>query len=137
MNEPWRVPSRSIDVVFAITVVDNLVEASQRAHFRRELLRILKPGGWLVIEFFPPSDGYYGRLLRTSGNRKRRILKDPINGIFFKLYTRPELLRWLGDSFRPVARKEREFRVIKYRKPYRRRTTILALERKPTSRRTS
>jgi 2-amino-4-hydroxy-6-hydroxymethyldihydropteridine diphosphokinase len=96
---PWPAADGETDCAFAVTILDNLITPDEHEHFRRELRRVLRPGGLAVVRSYLPNDGYYGPLLRSSPRQKERVLTDPNNGITFRLYTHEELRAFPGEGF--------------------------------------
>ena len=130
INLPWNVPDRSVDAVFAVTVLDNLVNTDQQVHVKNEILRVLKQSGMVVVEWYTSQDGYYGYLLGNSPQKDRGILCDPNNKIAFKIYTKQEVMSLFGASFEMLAEKDASFESVKYGQTYKRHSHILALRRK-------
>ncbi len=91
LNEPLPVADEFAGAVLDITAVDNLVDASRRRRYGREVGRILKPGGVAVVVTFARDDGYYGPWLADSPWRAEGVVEDPNTGIRNQLFT-PGLL---------------------------------------------
>ncbi|MBN1291687.1 MAG: methyltransferase domain-containing protein [Candidatus Latescibacteria bacterium] len=110
----WPLANQSIDSVFAITVLNNFISPDQLNHFKNELFRVLKPGGFLIIEFYVKEDGYYGKLLVNSPDKKHGILIDPNNNMTFKIYSHHEVIELLKDQFTFIRERTHRFESLKY-----------------------
>lgn len=130
VNKHWSIDRHSVEGVFAITVIDNLIADEQRELFRSELLRILKPGGLFVVEYYTAQDGYYGKLLNNSPQKKRGIIYDPNNNLMFKMYSKNEVIALAGDDFEVLCDKTIHTESIKYEHKYNRTLELLIFRRK-------
>jgi 2-amino-4-hydroxy-6-hydroxymethyldihydropteridine diphosphokinase len=128
INNRWQVADASVDCVFAVTVIEDLVTNGQQVHFKDECIRVLAPRGLLVIEHYTPGDGYYGPLSRTTGPSPGGCV-DPHNTLQFKLSTGDEIKELLAPAFLPVFARENTWDGIKYDRPYRRHSEILIFQR--------
>lgn len=59
-------PADQFDVVVSVTALHRLDDDNQRSHALREMLRVLKPGGRLLV-FDTEETGYYADILRAHG----------------------------------------------------------------------
>ena len=92
---PWPVPDAAFHHAVAVTVLDNALDDHSAAHFAGELARVVRPGGFAVIEDYTPNDGYYGPLAADMPDTGQCIVTDPHNGIMFRLWTPAEIVNIL------------------------------------------
>jgi SAM-dependent methyltransferase len=77
------------------------VDQDDRLTYRRELIRVLKPGGFFLLTLADVDDGYYGPLLssdREAGTEA--VITDPIIGVQSVLYTREAIVNDFGPPFK-------------------------------------
>lgn len=103
LAQPWQVDDGSMDAVFAVTVLNNLMTTREAAHLRREVRRVLRPGGLFVLETYLPEDGYYGQLLRETGAENGGVIRDPVNGLMFRTWSPTEVHALFSDGFEPLG----------------------------------
>ncbi len=63
-------PDRSFDVVMSLLCLHNIEDANERAAACREIARVLKPGGTVLLADYVPTHGY-AEILRESGLKVR------------------------------------------------------------------
>lgn len=90
---------RAFSTVTAFTSVENVVEDAQIRSLGREIHRVLRPYGTVLLYFLCPDDQYYRRLIRRQPD-DRFLSFDPATKLRQRLYTVNELSRLLGESFR-------------------------------------
>lgn len=81
VTEPWPLGDSSIDVAVDTFCYKHQIEAAERARYRAELARDLRPGGFYMLTLAGDDDGYYGPLLARSPRKVARVITDPANGI--------------------------------------------------------
>ncbi|MBS0649249.1 MAG: hypothetical protein JSS10_08520 [Verrucomicrobia bacterium] len=96
---------------FKVIAVDifcykHIVEKEKQKHYRSELWRSLKPGGYYFISLASKNDGFYGPLLAQSPDNSRNLIVDPHAKIPSLLYSQDELCREFSDLFRVVEARE-------------------------------
>ncbi len=125
----WCVEDTSMDAVFAITVIENLVRKQSIDNFRKEINRVLRYGGMLVLEWYTPMDGYYTSLPDAEGYFEGNIVFDRKNEIQFRLFTVDEITQWFVKEYDLLDRKTKHFTSKKYGAKYNRETEIVFFRR--------
>ncbi|MBN1899463.1 MAG: class I SAM-dependent methyltransferase [Spirochaetes bacterium] len=127
INNKWGVPDNKFDIIFAITMINNLISHEQRIHFIKESIRVLHDKGLLILETFTRDDGYYSRLQSTD--KDETIVIDPYNQIQFKIYSETEVLSLFQNDFSLLMQKSFSFKSIKYGKEYQRHSKLYVFKR--------
>lgn len=100
VTDPWPLDAYQADVVIDTFCYKHQIEADERERYRRELVRVLKPGGHFLLTLAGVDDGYYGPLLAVSPDPVGRVIIDPKNGISSVLFDRDDVER----EFSPMIR---------------------------------
>ncbi len=79
-------PDASFDVVVSMAAIHNIYEAPGRAKAIAEIARVLKPGGYVLIDDIRHL-GEYEAALRANGFSEVRRLDGALGSIFFMLST--------------------------------------------------
>lgn len=87
VTDPWPVEPASIDVAIDTFCYKHQIATANRAQYRHEFARALRPGAYFLLTLAGIDDGYYGPLLADSPDRTNRVIRDPANGIASVLYT--------------------------------------------------
>ena len=66
MRASWFIPENNYDVVVSANALHTLADDRERGQALREMLRVLKPGGRLLV-FDTAETGYYAQVLRENG----------------------------------------------------------------------
>lgn len=86
VSEPWRIDDGVAAVAIDTFCYKHLMDSEERAVYRRELARVLKPGGLFLLTLASIEDGYYGSLPYRSLGPGMHAIRDPANGIDSVLY---------------------------------------------------
>lgn len=105
--DPWPFKAQSADIAIDTFCYKHQVKASDRAFYRAELLKALKPGGYYLLTLAAMDDGYYGPLLAQSPNREDRIITDPGNQIPSILFSREDIEAEFNSQFKLVSYQHR------------------------------
>jgi len=89
--ERWPVKDASMDAAIDTFCFKHQIPAGDRARYKTQLVRTLKPGALFLLTLADIEDGYYGPLLRSSPRSVERIIVDPANGILSILYTEQDV----------------------------------------------
>lgn len=89
------------DFATDIFVYKHQLLPSVRKAYRRELGRILKPGGRLLVSLAEHEDGYYAACpdLEVSESGNPRTILDPVAGVGSVLFSLEELIAEMADLF--------------------------------------
>jgi SAM-dependent methyltransferase len=79
-------PDASFDRVVSRAAIHNLPSAPDRAQAVREIARVLRPGGWVLIDDIRHL-GDYRAVLQAHGCEARRRLDSPVGSIVWSLIT--------------------------------------------------
>ena len=108
VTQHWPFASSSFDIAIDTFCYKHQTTENGKGTYRRELARVLKPGGLYLLTLAGPDDGYYGPLLRRSGKRKANIVLDPANRVKSILYSREALLKEFRKGFLLLSYKHRK-----------------------------
>lgn len=117
----------SFDLCLDFYVFCQFLDDRMKRHYVAELWRVTRLGGYTLSALFPPWDGYYGRLAKTTC--EPIVVKDPANGIAKELYTKENFQGWFVPPFEVQYFVELEFEDIVQGKPYRRNILTMALQK--------
>lgn len=106
--EPWPVGEAAAGVAVDTFCYKHLMDAEDRAAYRRELARVVKPGGLFLLTLASIEDGYYGSLPIQSISTGMRAIQDPANGIESVLYERAAVEEQFAPDFRVVRYVEKK-----------------------------
>lgn len=125
----WNIPAASMDALFAVTVIENLITEQNITNFIRECTKSLRRGGVLVLEWYSPLDGYYGILPDAGDSLDSNIVLDAKNNIRFRLFTFKEIQQRFKKEFTVLDNKTMHFKSTKYGVTYTRESEIVILGR--------
>jgi SAM-dependent methyltransferase len=111
----------------------HLERTAQRTAYLEELLRVLRPGGFLLLTLATTGDGYYGRCPEVSNWREWsdiKIVLDEEIGVSNSLFTEPEFLDFVGRYFDLEMTSRKRMTNVMHGKPYRR-ETLCTIWRRP------
>jgi SAM-dependent methyltransferase len=97
--EAWPVTDGVAAVAIDTFCYKHLMDSQDRAVYRRELARVLKPGGLFLLTLASIEDGYYGLLPYRSVNAGMHAIRDPANGIDSVLYARTAVEERFATNF--------------------------------------
>ncbi len=100
--DSWPLPDGAADVAIDTFCYKHLMESEDRAAYRRELGRVLKPDGLFLLTLASIEDGYYGSLPYGSIDTGMRRICDPGNGIESVLYDRAAVEKDFAGDFNVV-----------------------------------
>ena len=100
LREGLPASDASIDLATDLFVYKHLISSEVRAAYRRELARVLRPTGHVLLSVAEPDDGYYGACPEPEPGRRPRVIIDPAAGIASVLFTLEELREEFAGCFR-------------------------------------
>ncbi len=125
----WNVSAASMDAVFAVTVIENLITEQNITNFIRQCKNILRGGGVLVLEWYSPLDGYYGVLPDVGDSLDSKIVFDAKNNIQFRLFTFKEIQQRFRKEFNVIDKNTMHFKSKKYGATFTRESEIVIFRR--------
>lgn len=89
------------DLATDIFVYKHQLLPSARSRYRRELRRVLRPNGRVMLSLADRTDGYYDQCpdLKVAEAGNPRTIEDPVVNIGSVLFTLEELIVEMGDCF--------------------------------------
>lgn len=96
---PWPIEDDALDAAIDTFCYKHLISQGDRAAYRRELVRTLRPGGFYLLTLADIDDGYYGPQLATSPSPDERVIVDPANGIPSVLFSKDDVLSEFSSFF--------------------------------------
>jgi len=108
LREAFPIRDETVGAVFDITAIDNLVEVAHREAYGREITRVLKPGGLVVVVTFDLDDGYYAPFLKRP-DADAAVVCDPHTGIRNHLFRATDLDRLFVPQLELVAANRFDF----------------------------
>jgi SAM-dependent methyltransferase len=106
--EPWPLGDASAGVAVDTFCYKHIMDAKDRAAYRRELARVVKSGGLFLLTLASIEDGYYGSLPYRSVSSGMRAIRDPANGIESVLYERTTVEEQFACNFSVVRHVEKK-----------------------------
>lgn len=99
ISKRFPFPDSSFDCAIDIFCYKHQVEQETRNLYKRELLRILKPGGLFLLSLASVEDGFYGPLLKDSPRPDQNMIIDPFTGIASILFTQADIIKTFEPEF--------------------------------------
>lgn len=122
-------PDNSVDIVLDM-MTSHFLKEKEREALRNEILRVLKPGGWLFFKsFLAEEDMHVKRLLKENPADEKDSYIHPELGLYEHVWTGESLHEFFAADFM-IEKIERSFKHIRDGKPWKRRTVSVYL-RKP------
>jgi SAM-dependent methyltransferase len=90
---------KSIDLAVDIFVYKHQIESEVRASYRRELRRILRQNGRLLLSLAGTDDGYYANCPRQEREGNPITVVDPVAGVASVLFSLEDLIKEFEDTF--------------------------------------
>jgi len=122
-------PDSSVDIVLDM-MTSHFLKEKAREGLRSEILRVLKPGGWLFFKsFLAEEDMHVKRLLKENPADEKNSYIHPELGLYEHVWTSETLHDFFSEEF-SIEKIEKSFKHIRDGKPWKRRT-VSAYIRKP------
>lgn len=120
LTKPWPIKSHTADIVLDIFCFKHQTIPKDVKFYKKELQRILKPSGLLVISLASLDDDYYGTLPKTKVTKDVYKVTDPKIKISSLLYMKDSLTDELGAKFKLINFTEQRKTGVMHGKKYKR-----------------
>jgi SAM-dependent methyltransferase len=118
----------SIDIVLDM-MTSHFLKEKERELLRKEVLRVLKPGGWLFFKsFLADQDLHVRRLLKESPADEKDSYIHPKFGVYEHVWTEESLHEFFSPFF-AIEKIERSHKHMKGGKAFKRRTVVAYLQK--------
>ena len=128
--DPWPAPDGAVEVAIDTFCYKHLMESEDRAAYRSELARVLKPGGQFLLTLASIEDGYYGALPYRSIDSGMHAIYDPANRIESVLYDRGAVEKRFAGDFSVTQHFEKRKRGQMHGAEYNRVTYVFVMSRR-------
>jgi SAM-dependent methyltransferase len=119
---------QSVDVVLDM-MTSHFLNSSERAKYMAEIVRVIKPYGWLFFKsFILEDDGHAERMLRENPSGEKGTYIHPQIGVAEHVWTEEELRSYLEPHFK-IHKFMMSHKHILDGKPWKRRTVSVYAER--------
>jgi SAM-dependent methyltransferase len=121
-------PDGSVDVVLDM-MTSHFLKEREREALRAEILRVLKPSGWLFYKsFLADQDLHVRRLLKENPADEKDSYIHPELGVYEHVWTEEALREFFAPSFE-IHKIERSHKHMKGGKAFKRRTVVAYLQK--------
>ncbi|MEK7118188.1 MAG: class I SAM-dependent methyltransferase, partial [Patescibacteria group bacterium] len=121
-------PDNSVDVVLDM-MTSHFLKEKERGTLRAEILRVLKPGGWLFFKsFLLEGDLNARRLLKEHPADEKGAYIHPTLGVYEHVWTEESLREFFGPHF-AIHKLERSHKHLKRGRAWKRRTVTAYLQK--------
>ncbi|HEX8458364.1 MAG TPA: class I SAM-dependent methyltransferase [Pyrinomonadaceae bacterium] len=118
----------SYDLILDSYVSCHFIDENLKQYYRKELLRIAKPGGIVFSTQFSVEDEYYKTLVKNGAGRGK-IVVDPNNNVTKQLYTEDEIKLFFSEDFKLLYFVKFEFDDVVLGQTYRRSIFVLIMRK--------
>ncbi|HEY1037715.1 MAG TPA: class I SAM-dependent methyltransferase [Candidatus Paceibacterota bacterium] len=146
VSEPLPAEDESVDVVIDM-MTSHFLRDAERAEYVKELVRVMKPYGWLFFKTFVLDGDFHakrlieehpdtgiqvhdekGKIVSTSNPEKNSYIHPKI-GVYEHVWTEAEIQDVFGEHF-VIHKMLKSYKHIRDGKPYKRRTVSVYMEKK-------
>lgn len=121
-------PDSSVNIVLDM-MTSHFLKEKEREALRAEILRVLKPGGWLFFKsFLAEEDMHVRRLLKENPADEKDSYIHPTLGLYEHVWTEATLHEFFAEDF-IIQKIERSFKHIRDGKAWKRRTVTAYLQK--------
>ena len=101
VRDGFPFPNTEADLAMDIFVYFHLLRSSERAAWRAEIARVLKPGGALLLSLADATDGYYSSCSVSTEHQDEKIavVNDRVAGMGNIMHTAETLEQEMSDQF--------------------------------------
>ena len=125
---PIDLPDNSVNVVLDM-MTSHFLKKEGREKLLKEILRVLRPGGWLFLKtFLADEDLHVAELLKTVPADEPGAYIHPKMGVYEYVYTEAELQEFFSPHFE-IHKLERSFKHMKDGRAFKRRTIAAYLQK--------
>ena len=122
------IPDESVDIVLDM-MTSHFLKEKERTELFNEIVRVLKPGGYLFFKsFFAEGDIHVRRLLRDNPADEKHSYIHPKLGVYEHVWTEAELDEFFGASFEEKKIEKSHKHIVRDR-AFKRRTVSLYLQK--------
>ena len=130
MTKQWPIKSHSVDIALDIFCFTHQTDIKDVEFYKRELKRILKPSGLLVLSLASIKDTYYGTLPKVKIKKDVFKVTDPKINVRCFLYTKEGLIKEFHKNFKLLDFIETKKVGLMHGKKYKRVTLKFLFEKK-------
>lgn len=121
-------PDNSVDIVLDM-MTSHFLKEKEREALRAEILRVLKPGGWLFFKsFLAEEDMHVKRLLKENPADEKDSYIHPTLKLYEHVWTTDSLHEFFSE-YLSIEKIERSFKHIRDGKAWKRRTVTVYLRK--------
>lgn len=121
-------PDRSVDMVLDM-MTSHFLKEKEREVLRGEVVRVLKPGGWLFFKsFLADQDLHVRRLLKENPADEKDAYIHPKLGVYEHVWTEQALHEFFSPHFE-ISKIERSHKHLKGGRAFKRRTITAYLQK--------
>jgi SAM-dependent methyltransferase len=124
----FDIKDASIDIVLDM-MTSHFLKAKERETLLQEVLRVLKPGGWLFYKsFLADQDMHVHRLLKEHPADEHNAYIHPELGVYEHVWSEADLIEFFAPHFE-IHKVERSHKHVKDGKAWKRRTVVAYLQK--------
>ncbi|MDO8521482.1 MAG: methyltransferase domain-containing protein [bacterium] len=121
-------PDNSVDIVLDM-MTSHFLREKEREALRSEIVRVLKPGGWLFLKsFLADKDLHVRRLLKENPADEKDAYIHPKFGVYEHVWTE-EALRAFFSPYFEIQKIERSHKHMSRGRAFKRRTIVAYLQK--------
>ena len=117
VTKPWPFDSNRFDIVIDCFATTDIESIKGRNFAAKEILRVLKPGGYLLVYSLSTDDEFHKEMIKISPAKEKNAFLNPHTGKFEKTFDRQDLLN-LHKNLNLVAEERIEKVAIFFDKEY-------------------
>ena len=129
ITEPLASPDHSFEFVLDM-MTSHVLREGERERFRNEILRVLKPNGWLLFKtHLKDGDIHSRRLLKHHSADEKDSYIHPRLGVYEHVWSESEIREFFSPNFE-IHKMLRSHKHILHGKAFKRRTVTVYLQKK-------
>lgn len=129
-SDPLPADDQSVDVVIDM-MTTHFLRTAEREKLMQELLRVMKPYGWLIFKTFVLDGDFHAKRLiaeHPDPEGEENSYIHPRIGVFEHVFTEDEIFELFSPHFK-IHKMIKSYKHFRDGKPYKRRTISVYLER--------
>ena len=127
--DPFLLEDESVDIVLDM-MASHFLKEDNRKDYLKELLRVLKPGGYLFFKsFYAPGDMHAKKLIKESNTGEENSYIHPKMKVYEYVWTDEAIQKFFGPHFN-ILHKEASHKHFNKGKPNKRRSIVVYMEKK-------
>ncbi len=99
LTKSWPIKNSSVDLAIDIFCFKHQVTKTAHNFYKSELARVIKKGGFLLVDLAALDDGYYGHLPKTKFAKDIVKVTDHVTKVDSLLFTKESLIASLKPNF--------------------------------------